>query len=472
MASGTASATTYLRGDQTWATLPTGGITALTGDVTASGSGSVAATLATVTQANTGDFRKITIDTKGRVTGNTAVVVSDLTALLGTTRYLPYNTGVANFVTKWSNTSGGISNSQIFDNGTNIGIGNSVPDTKLHLTGNLKIDGGTGYMLMGNVAGAYWIDVPSTSLNLYGTTVISKNNHNFDFKIGLNGNYGTAGQVLTSQGSSANPTWTTISGGTLASTQIGFGSLTNVLSGSAGFTWKDNRYISITASSSNFNIGASGGLGFIESVNGNLELQARGSFGVLVSDGYFRVNELGGAGLQMVTVDNNGLFGKQAIPSGGIGTIDQVLAAGSTSFNKLFNLQNGAVLFNSQNGSLIGGMSGSSLSDGNPAVLSIATATNITMLITAGILTLNSESVGMGIANTTGLINLHGTPFNFNENAQNLGMGENGNQWGWNFIQSSPQPGDRIIFFYDGTRFVMSHVHTYTSGGKTYLTID
>jgi hypothetical protein len=215
LASGTASATTYLRGDQTWATLPAAGITALTGDVTASGSGSVAATLATVTQANTGDFRKITIDSKGRVTGNTAVVVSDLTALLGTTRYLPYNTGVANFVTKWSNTSGGISNSQIFDNGTNIGIGNSDPNTKLHLTGNLKLDGGTGYMLMGNVSGAYWIDVPSTVLNLYGTTVVSKNNHNFEFKIGLNGNYGTAGQVLTSQGSGANPTWTTVSSGSI-----------------------------------------------------------------------------------------------------------------------------------------------------------------------------------------------------------------------------------------------------------------
>jgi hypothetical protein len=461
LASGTASASTYLRGDQTWATLPTGGITALTGDVTASGSGSVAATLATVTQANTGDFRKITIDTKGRVTGNTAVVVSDLTALLGTTRYLPYNTGVANFVTKWSNTSGGISNSQIFDNGTNIGIGNSVPDTKLHLTGNLKIDGGTGYMLMGNVAGAYWIDVPSTSLNLYGTTVISKNNHNFEFKIGLNGNYGTAGQVLTSQGSSANPTWTTISGGTLASTQIGFGSLTNVLSGSAGFTWKDNRYISITASSSNFNIGASGGLGFIESVNGNLELQARGSFGVLVSDGYFRVNELGGAGLQMVTVDNDGLFGKQAIPSGGIGNIDQVLAAGSTSFEKTFNLQNSEtnpyLHFKNNSGTLKGNII--HLLD----VLSFNSTTGNKLQLKAGSdLDLLGNNINVGYPYSNGFVNINGTPFKLAYS----------DFWAEPY---TPALGDKVLFSYDTSKnaFVMQKVQVYTSpiDSRNYLVI-
>ncbi len=135
-------------------------------------------------------------------------------------------------------------------------------------------------------------------------------------------------------------------------------------------------------------------------------------------------------------------------------------------------MQNGGLFFNSQNGSLVGGISGSSFLDGSPASLSISTATNIMMQITAGSFNVISENVIIGNPNTTGLINLQGTPFNFNENAQNLGMGENGNQWGWNFIQSSPQPGDRIIFFWDGTRFVMSHVHTYTSGGKTYLTID
>ena len=38
--------------------------------------------LATVTQANTGDFVKVTLDTKGRVTGNTAVTTADVTALV------------------------------------------------------------------------------------------------------------------------------------------------------------------------------------------------------------------------------------------------------------------------------------------------------------------------------------------------------------------------------------------------------
>ena len=63
---------TFLTGNQT--------IT-LGGDVSGSGTTSITATLATITQANTGNFRKITLDTKGRVTGNTAVVIGDLTAL-------------------------------------------------------------------------------------------------------------------------------------------------------------------------------------------------------------------------------------------------------------------------------------------------------------------------------------------------------------------------------------------------------
>ena len=53
----------------------------LSGDVTGSGATAISTTLATVTQASSGNFVKITLDTKGRVTGNTAVVAADITAL-------------------------------------------------------------------------------------------------------------------------------------------------------------------------------------------------------------------------------------------------------------------------------------------------------------------------------------------------------------------------------------------------------
>jgi hypothetical protein len=58
-------------------------------DITASTTaGAVTLDLATVTQGTGSTFAKITLDTKGRVTGNTAVVQSDLTGLLST-YYLP-----------------------------------------------------------------------------------------------------------------------------------------------------------------------------------------------------------------------------------------------------------------------------------------------------------------------------------------------------------------------------------------------
>jgi hypothetical protein len=53
----------------------------LSGDVTGSGTTAITSTLATVSQASSGSFVKVTLDTKGRVTGNTAVVAADITAL-------------------------------------------------------------------------------------------------------------------------------------------------------------------------------------------------------------------------------------------------------------------------------------------------------------------------------------------------------------------------------------------------------
>lgn len=67
-----------------------GGITALTGDVTASGTGSVVATLATVNSNVFGSntFLKFAVNGKGLTTSATAVVSSDITVALG---FTPYN---------------------------------------------------------------------------------------------------------------------------------------------------------------------------------------------------------------------------------------------------------------------------------------------------------------------------------------------------------------------------------------------
>lgn len=68
----TGSSSQYTKGDGTYGTLPSSGITALTGDIAASGSGSVAATLATV-NTNVGTFNNVTVNAKGLVTAATAV---------------------------------------------------------------------------------------------------------------------------------------------------------------------------------------------------------------------------------------------------------------------------------------------------------------------------------------------------------------------------------------------------------------
>ena len=80
----------YLTGNQT--------IT-VSGDVSGSGTTSITATLATITDSGTGTFKKITTNTKGLVTGTQAVSQADITGLLGTgsiTNAMIANTAVSN----------------------------------------------------------------------------------------------------------------------------------------------------------------------------------------------------------------------------------------------------------------------------------------------------------------------------------------------------------------------------------------
>lgn len=74
-----ASSTTFWRGDGTWAAASGSGITALTGDVTATGPGSAAATLATV-NSNVGTFAlsSVTVNAKGLVTAASAATTTGI----------------------------------------------------------------------------------------------------------------------------------------------------------------------------------------------------------------------------------------------------------------------------------------------------------------------------------------------------------------------------------------------------------
>ena len=223
---------------------------------------------------------------------------------------------------QWINASATLSNTFIgFGSGSNLLTGSSALTWDYN---QIHITGGLGTFNIGKGGGAntdYWVDAASTILNLYGTTVVSKNNHNFEFKIALNGSYGTAGQVLTSQGPSANPTWTTVSGASvpLTSERIAFGSGSNVLSSSGSFRYIQDRVMQINRNTDNYFFAFGYNFGLTEAVI--TSENGLGGYGVpmAIYAPSLKVAQLGGAGLQMVTVDNNGILGKQAIPSGGGG---------------------------------------------------------------------------------------------------------------------------------------------------------
>ena len=140
----------YISGNQT--------IT-LSGDVSGSGATSISATLATITQSTGASFVKITLDTKGRVTGNTAVGSGDITGALG---YTPYNS---------TNPSGYTSNT-----GTVTSVSGTGSVSGLTLSGSVTTSGsltlgGTLSLTSGNVTGA----LGYTPLSSSGSVTIGGN---------------------------------------------------------------------------------------------------------------------------------------------------------------------------------------------------------------------------------------------------------------------------------------------------------
>jgi hypothetical protein len=47
--------------------------------------------------------------------------------------------GTPNYVAKYTPTGTGINDSQIYDNGTNVGVGTATPGAKLEVSGQVKI---------------------------------------------------------------------------------------------------------------------------------------------------------------------------------------------------------------------------------------------------------------------------------------------------------------------------------------------
>jgi hypothetical protein len=107
------------------------------------------------------------------------------------------------------------------DTSLNVGVGTTSPATKLHVVGNVRSSngGGTVYSSLAS-DGVY-----ATGTDLYllaptGYSTIIYANNSEKFRVGTAGqlgvggaNYGTSGQVLTSGGSGAAPTWASPAGG-------------------------------------------------------------------------------------------------------------------------------------------------------------------------------------------------------------------------------------------------------------------
>jgi len=263
---------------------------------------------------------------------------------------------------------------------------------------------------------------------------------------------------------------------TLTTNYVGFGDSGNTLTGSANFQWSDGRFLRIQDKTNTarfmgfgYNAGATEAVFTSEATSGS-------PLGLAIYSPSIKFSALASGTTQMVVANSVGVLSLQSIPSGGggVGTIDQVLGAGNTAYKKTFNFENESesyINFKRHTGEVVGGIAYQSAVD---KYLSIVSDNGHDILLDSdrNLLMLGTD-INIGYSNTTGLINIQGMPFNFNENAQNSGSGQNGSQWGSGFNQASPVAGDRMLFFFDGTRWVVSHVRTYAgAGGKTYLTID
>lgn len=108
--------------------------------------------------------------------------------------------GTTNYVPKWSGTFG-LQDSQIFDDGTNVGIGTNLPTSKLHVVGTANI---TGNSLVGGTLGVTGASTLGSTLSVTGATDLNSTlgvvgNGTFSNNLYVTGNVGVGTTSPTSK---------------------------------------------------------------------------------------------------------------------------------------------------------------------------------------------------------------------------------------------------------------------------------
>ena len=219
----------------------------LTGDVTGSGTGSFAATLATVNASPQVDtFRKITVTGKGLVTGTSAVTAGDITTALG---FVPYNS----------------TNPAAYASGTVTSVAGTGSVSGMTLSGSFSTNGtltlgGSLVLTSGEITTGLGF-TPYNATNPAGYTT------NTGTVTSVSGSGGSTGLTLT--GGPVTTTGTLTLGGTLGIGSGGTGQTTasgaiNALlpsqTGNAGFV--------LTSNGTTVSWQAAGGVGTVTSVSG------------------------------------------------------------------------------------------------------------------------------------------------------------------------------------------------------------
>ncbi len=182
----------------------------------------------------------------------------------------------AGYLTKGNGTSA-VSASIAYDDGTNLGVGTASPGAKLDVSGNIRLSAANPFIELNN--GGPLVYVPGVVNTLAFATGGGIGSPVERFRIGSAGQwgiggatYGTAGQVFTSGGPSAAPTWTTPTTGTVTSVS-GTGSVNGItLTGT------------VTSSGSLTLGGTLSGVSLTTQVSGTLPV-ANGGTGVTTSTG-------------------------------------------------------------------------------------------------------------------------------------------------------------------------------------------